>query len=91
MPCLDGGTNGKGTIFWVDLDFSHLRAPKFCPCITKKRHVMGLFWSLGKYFGLVDVWVLWKFLHLDEPAQEGELLNGPTILRSDGLRFTRNV
>ena len=32
---------------------------------------MGFFWSFGKYFGLVDVWVLWKFLHLDEPAQEG--------------------
>ena len=32
---------------------------------------MGFFWSLEKYFGLADVWVLWKFLHLDEPAQEG--------------------
>ena len=57
--------------FCVDLDFSHLHSPNFCPCIIKKRHVIGFFWSFGKYLGLLDVWVLWKFLHLDEPDQEG--------------------
>ena len=54
--------------------------------------------TLWDYFGVwANILVWWMFgccgsfcIQMSLPKR-GELLNGPTILRSDGLRFTRNV